>query len=161
MNRYQHRVPRVFVLPVFEIKSGSTIPKNKSELVEKLQRGDAVVFHKSFCASCHTVPEFEKWIKAPIKGKESSIYDVRLIKRLSDPSTYHVCICICLLVLTVSHKSNFLFSDGLSVFHTSKREASLWEPFYIGTHREPLFEERLSWEGRKDKITQVSGTFII
>ncbi len=49
-------------------------------------------------------------------------------------------------------------SDGLNVFHTSKRESSLWEPFYIGTHRDPLFEERLSWEGRKDKITQVSGT---
>ena len=30
-----------------------------------------------------------------------------------------------------------------------------WEPIYIGTHSEPLYDERLSWEGRQDKMTQV------
>ena len=31
-----------------------------------------------------------------------------------------------------------------------------WEPIYIGTNEDPLYDERLSWEGRADKMTQVS-----
>lgn len=30
-----------------------------------------------------------------------------------------------------------------------------WEPIYIGTNREPYYDERLSWEGKSDKMTQV------
>ena len=30
-----------------------------------------------------------------------------------------------------------------------------WEPIFIGTNMEPLYDERLSWEGRQDKMTQV------
>lgn len=29
-----------------------------------------------------------------------------------------------------------------------------WEPLYIGTNDEPLYDERLSWEGKSDKMTQ-------
>ncbi|KAB7495645.1 Beta-1,4-glucuronyltransferase 1 [Armadillidium nasatum] len=29
-----------------------------------------------------------------------------------------------------------------------------WEPFYIGTNDEPIFDERLSSEGRANKMTQ-------
>ncbi|OXA36516.1 hypothetical protein Fcan01_28719 [Folsomia candida] len=29
-----------------------------------------------------------------------------------------------------------------------------WEPIYIGTKFDPLYDERLSWEGRSDKMTQ-------
>ncbi|RXG54212.1 Beta-1,4-glucuronyltransferase 1 [Armadillidium vulgare] len=31
---------------------------------------------------------------------------------------------------------------------------SSWEPFYIGTNAEPIFDERLSSEGRANKMTQ-------
>ena len=31
-----------------------------------------------------------------------------------------------------------------------------WEPIFIGTHSDPLYDERLSWEGRSDKMTHVS-----
>ncbi|KAG8224662.1 hypothetical protein J437_LFUL005103 [Ladona fulva] len=30
-----------------------------------------------------------------------------------------------------------------------------WEPIYIGTNREPLYSEVLSWEGQQDKMTQM------
>jgi len=43
--------------------------------------------------------------------------------------------------------------DSLDVFHVAKRRGK-WEPFYIGTQDDPLFDERLSWEGRRDKMTQ-------
>ncbi|XP_060524606.1 beta-1,4-glucuronyltransferase 1-like [Cylas formicarius] len=47
-------------------------------------------------------------------------------------------------------------TEGLHVFHVGKRIGSFvhWEPIYIGTHFDPLYDERLSWEGKSDKMTQ-------
>ena len=54
------------------------------------------------------------------------------------------------------------FLDDMHVFHTGKRNPPYqhWEPIYIGTHQDPLYDERLSWEGRSDKMTQVKTLFI-
>jgi len=51
----------------------------------------------------------------------------------------------------------FSFLEGLHVFHIGKRNPPFqhWEPIYIGSHNDPLYDERLSWEGRSDKMTQV------
>ena len=48
-------------------------------------------------------------------------------------------------------------TNGLHVFHIGKRTGSFihWEPIYIGTNDDPLYDERLSWEGKSDKMTQV------
>ncbi|XP_022649197.1 beta-1,4-glucuronyltransferase 1-like isoform X2 [Varroa jacobsoni] len=45
----------------------------------------------------------------------------------------------------------------LSVFVTTKRrrDRSSWEPIYIGTNDEPLYAEELSWEGKRDKMSQM------
>jgi hypothetical protein len=53
-------------------------------------------------------------------------------------------------------------SPGLHVFHVGKRTGKFlhWEPIYIGTHAEPLYDERLSWEGKSDKMTQVTSHII-
>lgn len=44
----------------------------------------------------------------------------------------------------------------MKVFATTKRQGRFdhWEPIYIGTNDEPLYEEKLSWEGKSDKMTQ-------
>ncbi|GBP77927.1 hypothetical protein EVAR_26537_1 [Eumeta japonica] len=44
----------------------------------------------------------------------------------------------------------------MDVFHVGKRQGKYvhWEPIFIGTHRDPYYDERLSWEGKKDKMTQ-------
>ncbi|XP_076275516.1 beta-1,4-glucuronyltransferase 1-like [Rhynchophorus ferrugineus] len=49
-----------------------------------------------------------------------------------------------------------LESSGLHVFHVGKRNGRFvhWEPIFIGTHNDPLYDERLSWEGKSDKMTQ-------
>ena len=49
------------------------------------------------------------------------------------------------------------FADELHVFHIGKRNPPFqhWEPIYIGSNNDPLYDERLSWEGRSDKMTQV------
>lgn len=53
-------------------------------------------------------------------------------------------------------------TKGLHVFTVGKRLGYFvhWEPIYIGTHQEPLYEERLSWEGMSDKMTQVRFAFL-
>ncbi|KAH1029224.1 hypothetical protein HUJ05_002500 [Dendroctonus ponderosae] len=47
-------------------------------------------------------------------------------------------------------------SENLHVFHVGKRNGRFvhWEPIFIGTHNDPLYDERLSWEGKSDKMTQ-------
>lgn len=46
--------------------------------------------------------------------------------------------------------------EQTSVSHTVKRLGMFdWEPVYIGTNAEPLFDEALSWEGQRNKMTQV------
>ncbi|KAJ8734665.1 hypothetical protein PYW08_013915 [Mythimna loreyi] len=44
----------------------------------------------------------------------------------------------------------------MGVFHVGKRQGkqSHWEPIFIGTNEEPYYDERLSWEGKQDKMTQ-------
>jgi len=54
-------------------------------------------------------------------------------------------------------------SDKLEVFTVGKRNSPFqhWEPIYIGTKFDPIYDERLSWEGRSDKMTQVCGKKIL
>lgn len=49
-------------------------------------------------------------------------------------------------------------SDGLGVFHIEKRigEFKFWEPIFIGTNNDPFYDERLNWDGKKEKMPQVS-----
>ncbi|XP_046398000.1 beta-1,4-glucuronyltransferase 1 [Ischnura elegans] len=44
----------------------------------------------------------------------------------------------------------------LGVFHVGKRTGPFyhWEPIFIGTDADPPYDERLSWEGKSDKMTQ-------
>ena len=120
-SREQQQQParRVYVLPIFEVKSGLRPPATKSSLVRLLRRGAAIPFHKFVCPQCHLVPGLRAWAS-----------EVRI-------------------------------ADTLTVSTVAKRHApyTRWEPIYVGTHLEPLYEERLSWEGRSDKMTQVGSIF--
>ena len=51
-----------------------------------------------------------------------------------------------------------IISDEMKVNFIGKRHPPFhhWEPIYIGTNEDPLYDERLSWEGRADKMTQVN-----
>ena len=48
-------------------------------------------------------------------------------------------------------------NGSLGVFRVTKRtrNRSSWEPLYIGTNAEPLYDERLTWEGKRDKMSQM------
>lgn len=47
--------------------------------------------------------------------------------------------------------------NKLNIFLTIKRHKPFnrWEPIYIGTNDDPLYDEGLTWEGQQDKMTQV------
>ncbi|KAM3966501.1 LOW QUALITY PROTEIN: beta-1,4-glucuronyltransferase 1 [Aphomia sociella] len=47
-------------------------------------------------------------------------------------------------------------TSQMDVFHIGKRRGKFvhWEPIFIGTHQDPHYDDRLSWEGKKDKMTQ-------
>ncbi|KAF5269172.1 hypothetical protein FQR65_LT02472 [Abscondita terminalis] len=47
-------------------------------------------------------------------------------------------------------------SESLQIFNIGKRTGTYyhWEPIYIGTNAEPKYDERLHWEGMKDKVVQ-------
>ena len=53
--------------------------------------------------------------------------------------------------------SKLQFSIEMQVMRIGKRveEWEAWEPIYIGTNQEPLYDERMSWEGHSDKRVQV------
>merc|ERR1719295_796482 len=44
----------------------------------------------------------------------------------------------------------------MDILYTGKREKPYnhWEPIYIGTNEDPTYDERLTWEGRSDKMVQ-------
>lgn len=52
-------------------------------------------------------------------------------------------------------------TKGLHIFHIGKRISNFvhWEPIFIGTNSDPMYDERLSWEGKSDKMTQVQTKF--
>ncbi|XP_053692553.1 beta-1,4-glucuronyltransferase 1-like [Sabethes cyaneus] len=46
--------------------------------------------------------------------------------------------------------------DTMGIVASASRTGpfALWEPIFVGTKREPLYDERLSWEGKFDKMSQ-------
>ena len=47
----------------------------------------------------------------------------------------------------------YIFVDELTVLFITKRK-TIWEPIFIGTNEDPPYDERLTWEGKGDKMTQ-------
>ncbi|XP_017065345.2 beta-1,4-glucuronyltransferase 1 [Drosophila eugracilis] len=49
-----------------------------------------------------------------------------------------------------------VISDELNVFNVGHRleQNNMWEPVFIGTIEDPPYDDRLTWEGQRDKMTQ-------
>ena len=52
---------------------------------------------------------------------------------------------------------NAISGDSMEIYAVAKRihTYKFWEPIFICSNEAPLYEEILTWEGRKDKMTQV------
>ncbi|XP_059086555.1 beta-1,4-glucuronyltransferase 1-like [Tigriopus californicus] len=122
--------PVAFVLPIFEIAKNVPYPKNKAELVKLYNKNESVYFHANFCRHCQRFPGLEEWVQ-PFKIRKDKKKRAKKIKAGE--------------------------SLTISIAHVSKREPPYdrWEPIYIGTQDDPLYDERLSWEGFQDKMSQM------
>lgn len=61
---FHFRVSRVFPLPIFEVDTTVSVPRDKTELQELLRTNKAIPFHKRVCASCHGIPKSKEWMAA-------------------------------------------------------------------------------------------------
>lgn len=104
---------RIFVVPSFEVSENESIPNNKSELLNLLNKGHAKQFDSKKCPFCHTFPNKTEWFN------QTDSYEMNI----------------------------FLQTKRL-------RELKIWEPFYIGTKKDPFFDERVSWEGQSNRRIQ-------
>ncbi|KAB0798387.1 hypothetical protein PPYR_09380 [Photinus pyralis] len=81
---------------------------------------------------------------------------IRLLKR-GTVIRFHQNICsVCHTIPEFDEWAQANETSELQIFTLGKRTGKYyhWEPIYIGTNAEPLYDERLSWEGMKDKVVQ-------
>lgn len=83
-NERGSQVPkhRIFPVAIYEVASDAKVPLNKTELVGMLKTKQAIRFHANICATCHSVPDNDRWESS----RESS---GNLISYQLPPSTTH------------------------------------------------------------------------
>lgn len=52
---------RVFPVAIYEVAGDAKVPLNKTELVKMLKTKEAIRFHANICATCHSVPDNDRW----------------------------------------------------------------------------------------------------
>ncbi|XP_022257556.1 beta-1,4-glucuronyltransferase 1-like [Limulus polyphemus] len=84
--------------------------------------------------------------------------DLKLLmeKKVAIPFHYYFC-RMCHMIPKLSQWLEIQGSPvKLNIFLSTKRRRigkySGWEPFFIGTNKDPLFEERMSWNGKYNKM---------
>lgn len=110
-----------------------------------------------------TLPIFEVKpnVSAPYTKKEL----VSLVAR-GDAIFFHKYVCdwcqnfpnrVNWLTTDQAKSEDFHAKDSLVVFEITQRDKTreFWEPIFIGTNEDPLYDEQLSWEGRRDKMSQM------
>uniref|UniRef100_A0A182VUQ8 N-acetyllactosaminide beta-1,3-N-acetylglucosaminyltransferase n=1 Tax=Anopheles minimus TaxID=112268 RepID=A0A182VUQ8_9DIPT len=105
--------------------------------------------------SVYVLPVFEVAEDVPVPKDKAHLLE--LLER-GDAIKFHENICS--NCHTVPGYAEWLtamkYDQTMDIHVTSKREGAYasWEPIYVGTKHEPEYDERLSWEGKADKMTQ-------
>lgn len=89
------------------------------------------------------IPDNKTQLLALIKAKKAQPFHAKL----------------CVFCHTVPRQKDWLNTtetNEMDLFSQGKRLKMLryWEPFYIGTNKDPFFDERISWEGQCNKRIQ-------
>lgn len=101
------------------------------------------------------LPIFE--VKAGLEAPQTKNELIDLFNR-GDAIFFHKLVCdICQNYPDREEWLKIPGNGSLSIFRSTKRtrSRSSWEPLYIGTNAEPLYDERLTWEGKRDKMSQM------
>ncbi|XP_058819198.1 beta-1,4-glucuronyltransferase 1-like [Topomyia yanbarensis] len=105
--------------------------------------------------SVYVLPIFE--VAETSTVPEDKIELLRMMKH-GDAIKFHEKICEqCHTVPNYEEWKRVIKTDEtMDILVTAKRKGQfeVWEPIYVGTKQDPLYDERLSWEGKFDKMTQ-------
>ncbi|CAD6999228.1 unnamed protein product [Ceratitis capitata] len=102
----------------------------------------------------YTLPVFEVTKDSQVPESKTELVEM-LHKHKAIP--FHSKICKnCHLVPRHNEWVNSTDANELSLFSQTKREGKFryWEPFYISDNQEPMFDERVTWEGQSNKRIQ-------
>lgn len=103
----------------------------------------------------YVMPVFEVTKHSKVPANKTELQRM-LTDKIAQP--FHIKLCsICHKVPKMKEWVELKEDDDFHVFAVANRKEKYahWEPFYVGTQKEPLFDERLTWEGQSNKITEV------
>ncbi|XP_066141724.1 beta-1,4-glucuronyltransferase 1-like isoform X2 [Euwallacea fornicatus] len=91
-----------------------------------------------------TIPENKTQLQKMLKMKTAIIFHQK------------VCV-VCHRVIDSEKWVKAKETEGLNVFSVGQRVGRhmVWEPFFVCTQNEPLWDERMTWEGQNNKMVQV------
>ncbi|KAL1505296.1 hypothetical protein ABEB36_004891 [Hypothenemus hampei] len=100
------------------------------------------------------LPIFEILVNATIPQDKT-----KLLQMLKDKTAiiFHQSVCVvCHRVIESEKWVKTKETEGLNVFSVGKRSGRymVWEPFFVCTQNEPLWDERMTWEGQSNKMVQ-------
>lgn len=101
-----------------------------------------------------TIPVFEVTKDSQVPETKTQLVEML---RSHKAIPFHSKICKeCHLVPKHNAWVNASDAKELSLFSVTKREGCFryWEPFYISDNQEPIFDERVTWEGQSNKRIQ-------
>ncbi|RWS07749.1 N-acetyllactosaminide beta-1:3-N-acetylglucosaminyltransferase-like protein [Dinothrombium tinctorium] len=120
------------------------------------EKNDLVPHVKTNVPHVYVLPIFE--VKAGFSAPRTKAELLKMIKK-GNAIFFHKWVCDACQNFPDREKwvQTLPYNNTLNVFRSTKRLANhnAWEPLYIGTNAEPLYEERLSWEGKRDKMSQM------
>ncbi|RWS28526.1 N-acetyllactosaminide beta-1:3-N-acetylglucosaminyltransferase-like protein 1, partial [Leptotrombidium deliense] len=120
------------------------------------ERSNLVPYVKANVPHVYVLPIFE--VKASLSAPLTKSDLAKMVKK-GDAIFFHKWVCDACQNFPDREKwiNSLSLNESLNVFRSTKRLANhnAWEPLYIGTNAEPLYEERLSWEGKRDKMSQM------
>lgn len=122
------------------------------DFLAMIRRGDKEVLRPAPKVFVMSIFEVEESSRLPEDKKEL----IRMLKKKS-AIPFHQKVCAeCHKIPKAREWMVATVNPGLHVFHIGKRHKPYhhWEPIFIGTNQDPVYDERLSWEGKSDKMTQ-------
>lgn len=127
-------------------------PNLVADFMQMLRRNDSILNLDR--PKIFVLPIFEVYGNQTVPNSKAELLE-KLASGMALPFHQRVCNYCHTLPKSVEWRTVNI-TEGLHVFHIAKRHKphQRWEPIYVGTQDDPLYDERLTWEGKSDKMTQ-------
>ncbi|KAG5684938.1 hypothetical protein PVAND_014146 [Polypedilum vanderplanki] len=124
-------------------------PQFINEFLEMIFNNENLINHKNV----FVLPVFEIVQNQELPNTKYELQQLYLDNKIH---WFHKQICLSCHLIPF-HELWLIHTKQQMQIHSSvKRQApfSNWEPIFVGTNADPWYDERLSWEGKSDKMTQ-------